>query len=234
MVASTDVRSTQLAGEQIVRLMLKRDMEEYHRDQMGRMAIHFAAARSVENFRAICDVWAGGEVADKIGRTTLHWASIGGMEVVVYRLLSLSDDSVNQGDRDGWTPLLWAARGSDTEQRELLPREQEEVIKLLLDRDADPYVRGKGLDQEWSPVKVAKYHGVDRRVIQLLEKKAKEKLEAMGSGNAWDAEFHASRKAARKDSWCGCCFSVSKILTMSPASVESLFDDSQQYTLTFG
>lgn len=214
------------SSEKVVRLMLERGVEIYTKDSMGRMAIHFAAARSKEIFRAMLDLWADFEVADKIGRTALLWASVGGIEYIVNSIVYLSKGSVNKGDRDGWTPLLWAARGSDTKQRKLLPGEQEEVINLLLIYGADPCVKAKGLDQEWSPVKVAKYHGVDGRVIRLLREKAKEELEATGSENSWDAEFHASRKAARRDSWCECCLSVSITLTISPLSLASAHSSS--------
>lgn len=217
------------SSEQVVRLMLERGVEIYVKDSIRRMAIHFAAARSMENFQAILRFWANVGVADKMGRTALHWASVSGMKNVVYDIMCLLEGYLNQGDRDGWTPLLWAAKGGDTKQRELLPREHEEVIKLLLDSGADPCVRGKGLDQEWSPVKVAKYHGVDRRVIRLLEEKAKDKLKATGSENAWDTDFHASRKAARKNSWCDCCFSVSIIEPRSLASAQSLFEPFQEH-----
>ena len=214
------------SSEKVVKLMLERGANSEVADVMGRTAIHFAAARSIENFYAIQESWANVDWADKMGRTALHWAAIGGMPLVVYKVMQLSRGSVDQGDRDGWTPLLWAARGSDTEQRTILPNEQEAVIEFLLYRGADPCVRAKGLDQEWSPVKVAKYHGANGKVIRLLERKAKEKLEATGGENAWDEEFHASRKAAQKSSWCDCCLSVSIMLTVLPrslASAQSLF-----------
>lgn len=214
------------SSEKVMEQMLDRGANSEVKDVMGRMAIHFAAARSIDSFFAILESGANVDWADKMGRTALHWAAIGGMKSVVHEIMWLLRGLVDQGDRDGWSPLLWAARGSDTEQRTVLPDEQEEVIELLLDRGADPCVRAKGLDQEWSPVKVAKYHGVSGKVIRLLEDKAKEKLMATGGEDAWDNEFHASRKAAKKSSWCACCFSVSIMLTISPrslASAQSLF-----------
>ena len=204
------------SSSEVVRLMLEKGVRINVKDKMGRMAIHFAAARSKENFLAIFECGVDVEVADEMGRTALHWASVGGMVYVVNHIISLSSGLVDQADRDGWTPLLWAARGSNTKQRTASSSEQEGVIEFLLDRDSDPCVRTKWVDQDWSPVRVAKYHGVDGRVIRLLEGKAKEKLEAMEGEDSWDEEFHASRKAARKDSWCDCCFLVGIILMMSP------------------
>ena len=174
------------SSEKIVGLMLERGATMDIRDTMGRMATQFAAARSIDNYFAILGSGANVDWADKMGRTALHWAAIGGMKSAVHDIICSSRGSVDQGDRDGWTPLLWAARGSDTEQRTVLPDEQEEVIGLLLARGADPCVRAKGLDQEWSPVKVAKYQGVSGKVIRLLEDKAKKKLMATGGEDAWN------------------------------------------------
>ena len=133
---------------------------------------------------------------------------------VVNHIISLSRDLVNQGDCAGWTPLLWAARGTNTTQARVSSSAQEKVIKLLLDRGADPCAISKGPNRGWSPVKVARYHGVDSRVIRLLEERAKDKLETTRSDNVWDEKFHASRQADQKEAWCGCCFAVSTLPTL--------------------
>ncbi len=172
----------------------------------------------MENFQAVLECGADVEVTDQMGRTALHWASVGGMAHVFNHIISLSRDLVDWGNVDGWTPLIWAARSGDNLQTGVSPSAQEEVIKLLLDLGADSCVRTTGLDREWSPVKVARYHGVDNRVIRLLEKKAKEKLEATRADSAWDEKFHASRKAAGKDGVkCDCCFLVRTLWLIPPA-----------------
>ena len=197
---------------EVVRLMLEKGARIDVKDDMGRIAIHFAAGRSMENFQAIFQSGADVEMADAMGRTALHWASVGGKVDIVNQIIALSGSLVDQADLDGWTALLWAARGSRTQQTEVSGSAQEEVIKLLLDRGADPCVKAKGLDCEWSAVKVARYHGVDSRVIRLLEEKAKEKLSATNGEDAWDDRSHKSRKAAEKRAWCDCCFSVGTFL----------------------
>ena len=61
---------------EIVRLMLVEFASIDVRDDMGRMAIHFAAARRMENFQATLESGADVEMADNMGRTALHWASV--------------------------------------------------------------------------------------------------------------------------------------------------------------
>lgn len=194
---------------QMVELILKKGAKINVEDEMGRVAIHFAAVRSVEHFHPILDAGADIEVRDKMGRTALHWAIIGGKIDVVRRVLSLSRDLVNEADIDSWTPLLWAARWFRSEFKPVTFNAQEEIINFLLDQGANPCVRGKGLDREWSPLKVARYHGVDDAVIQLLTAKAKEKLAAEGEEDTWDEAFHASKRAQRGTAICDSCLSVS-------------------------
>ncbi len=200
---------------EIVKIMLQKGASIEVKDEMGRMAIHFAAARSKENFQVILEYGADVETADKMGRTALHWASLGGIVQVIDRIISLSRGLVDRCDRNGWTPLLWAARSSSTEQRTVSPSEQEEVIKLLLKSGANPCVRTKGLDRNWSPVKVARYHGADSRVIRLLEEKAREKLKDTEGEDVWDEKTHKSGKAAGKSAYCDCCFSVGTLSSCS-------------------
>ena len=195
------------SSPEVVALMLEKGTSIDIRDPMGRMAIHFAAAGSMENFQLILRSGADVEVTDKTSRTALHWASTSGMAPVVNHIISLSRGLVDQVDCDGWSPLLWAARGCDSSLRNISSSAQEGVIQLLLDRGADPCVTTKELDRSWSPVKVARYHGADSRVIQLLEESAKEKLQDIGG--VWDEEFHASRPADwKKPWWCDCCLAV--------------------------
>lgn len=199
---------------EMVKLILEKGAKIDIKDGMGRVAIHFAAAQSLEHLQLILEAGADVEVMDKMGRTAMHWAATSGKIDVVERVLFLSRGLVDQADIDGWTPLLWVARGCGTPFKSATSKAQEEIIKLLLVRGADPCVRGKGLDREWSPVKVARYHGVDDAVVQLLIVKAKEKLAADGVEDTWDETFHTSRKALKQEKYCDSCFLVSTICTL--------------------
>lgn len=191
----------------ILKLLLDRGAHIDVPDPFGRVAIHFAASQAIEHFQPIHDAGGDVELADKMGRTALHWAVIGCHIDVVDRVISLSRGVVDQPDVDGWTPLLWAARGTGGHNQPS-PRQVEAVIKLLLERGADPYVRGAGHDREWSPVKVARYHGRDASIIKLLTPKAKAKPAIEGE-KEWDEEFHKSRKAKVGSGYCDCCETVS-------------------------
>ena len=179
------------------------------KDPMGPMAVHYAAAGSMDNFVEILRFGADVEGVDKIGRTALHWASVSGDVSVVNQIISASRGLVNQADNDGWTPLMWAARGCDTTLKKVSSSEQERLIKLLLHRGADPCVTVQEPDRLWSPVKVARYHGADTEVIKLLEDKAKDQLQ--DTGGVWGENLHASRQADGTKQWyCDCCFAVGR------------------------
>lgn len=196
----------------IVKMLVEKGATIDVKSEMGMMAVHFAARRSTKIFRTIVECGPDVEVSEWLGRTALHWASIGGMVQVVNRILSESKSLVDKGDVNGWTPLLWAAREISSASA------QEEVLKLLLDSGANPCVRAKILDEDWSPVKVARYYGQDRRVIELLEGKAKELLEATNGEDSWNENDHASRKADRKNATCDCCSLVGTFTLICPSS----------------
>ena len=90
----------------IVRMMLEKGVEIDVKNELGMMAVHFAARRGEQIFRTIVECGGDAEVSDKLGRTALHWASVGGMLHVINHILSESKRLVDQGDVNGWTPLL--------------------------------------------------------------------------------------------------------------------------------
>ena len=133
------------SAPEMVKLIIEEGTETDVKDGMGRVAIHFAAARSPRNLQLILIAGADIEVKDRMGRTAIHWAVIGGQIDVVERVLALSRGLVDQADIDGWTPLLWAAKGCGTYVKPATSWTQEKIITLLLDRGADPCIRGKGI-----------------------------------------------------------------------------------------
>src|ERR687897_3027909 len=67
---------------------------------------------------------AAADARDKLGRTALHWAAMGGhLEIV--RMLLDAGAPADAPDKNGWTPLSLIEDGVD-------------VAKLLLARGADP------------------------------------------------------------------------------------------------
>lgn len=161
----------------LVSLLLDKGATTDVSDGMGRMPIHFAASYGIDNFQLILE--AGGDIkaSDKTRRTALHWAAQHGRAQVVERILSvLPREVVDERDIDGWTPLCWAARGTENWLSWLSPglaheeADQIKVIQLLLGRGADRFTHGSIREQKWSPLKIARYCGADAEIINLLKR----------------------------------------------------------------
>merc|ERR1712093_62478 len=136
------------------------------------------------------------------GISAMHWAVVSGSLEVVERVYSLSRRLLDQPDNDGWTPLLWAARGCVTVYKETPSNAQEQIMSFLMDQGADPLVKGKGLDRTWTPIQVARYHGIDDEIIQFLVKSTKEKL---GKEELYAEADHACLKASEQVGSCDSC-----------------------------
>ncbi|KAL6878817.1 ankyrin repeat-containing domain protein [Trichoderma novae-zelandiae] len=187
------------------------------RDSFGRMPIHSAAFHGIDNFGAILD--AGGDISvkDYTGRTALHWAVQPGRLQVVEKIVSLLPDSkaVDEPDIDGWTPLCWAARGPGNWLHQEVagePQEQVKVMRLLLENGADRFVRASVGRQQWTPLKIARFHGAGEEVIQLLkhglgsadEEKEKDE-EKNKSGPEEESDEDKSRKGNLRSATCDSC-----------------------------
>jgi hypothetical protein len=73
-------------------------------------------------------------------------------------------------DEDGWTALCWAARGCGSQFRATALGAQFKVIKLLLDRGADPGVQARFSNKEWwTAPKIALYSSSPDDVLKLLD-----------------------------------------------------------------
>ncbi|GFP56204.1 ankyrin-3 [Trichoderma asperellum] len=116
------------------------------KDSMNRMPIHAGAFNGIENLKAILE--AGGDITsrDSIGRTALHWAAQPGRVQAVEKIISLlpNKEAIDELDIDGWTPLCWAARGTDcwlSVDHASEPEEQIKTMKLLLENGANRFVQ---------------------------------------------------------------------------------------------
>ncbi|GME36254.1 uncharacterized protein LTHEOB_4669 [Neofusicoccum parvum] len=157
------------------------------RDHAGRCPIHFAAVgQGTANFEALRDANADLYARDKAGRT-----------VATDGLLDVADD-------DGWAPLNYAARGTYHRFADLYGTEQQderkhEVVAFLIEQGADVWALSRGPDgKQWSPLKLANYHGAKQETLDLLTPKIKTSAE----GKAWDEEFHKSEKAFHQTQFC--------------------------------
>ncbi|KAI6380854.1 hypothetical protein MCOR25_001523 [Pyricularia grisea] len=119
---------------------------------------------------------------DVLGRVPLHYTvATGDIALITYVLeRSLAAGlTVNVPDNDGWTPLLWALRDADLFEwgDDGRDRRVDEVVRLLLDRGADPAVRVSvpaimdAPENEWFAVDVGRYYGTSSEVIGLLEER---------------------------------------------------------------
>lgn len=208
----------------IVKYLLDKGARPDVKDSLGRIPIHIAASRTLDHFELLFDEATYIPAEDILGRTPLHYAVVSGRVDLVKRVLELSPGLANAPDCDEWTPLLWAARtcgGQEMTKDEVL-----EIFELLLANGADLWVKGQGLDREWSPLMVARYHGADEQVIKLLTPASKRRVKN-GVEDLWDDDFRRSKgSTAAGPGFCDACLLVSCLInfTLSIAPVP-LFTD---------
>nr|RBR01853.1 hypothetical protein FVER53263_11220 [Fusarium verticillioides] len=191
----------------MIKLILEKGADIGWQDLQGRRPIHYAALKTVQHFNLLLE--GSGDDEERLGITTktksgltvLHFAVATGRSDLVELVLSHTSGtiSINEPDDDGWTPLLWACRVCESwgTPKEVSP----EIVKLLLDRGADPSVRGRTSDdREWSPLKMARFHGASQEVIDVLTASPSKRKE-----DDWKSKFHASKKAARTTWYCDLC-----------------------------
>ncbi|KAF4499814.1 ankyrin 1 [Fusarium agapanthi] len=191
----------------MIKLILEKGADIGWQDLHGRRPIHYAALKTVQHFQLLLE--ASGDDEERLGITTktksgltvLHFAVATGRSDLVELVLSHTSGTtaINEPDDDGWTPLLWACRVCESwgTPKEISP----EIVKLLLDRGADTSVRGRTSDdREWSPLKMARFHGASQEVIDLLTASPSKKKE-----DDWKSKFHVSKKAARTTWYCDLC-----------------------------
>lgn len=141
----------------LLKMLLAKSPEQPAPDQEGRNLLHMSAyGESLECFQSIENSGFDLEAMDRRKRTCLHIAASAGTYVESHAILEyLLERGLNpsQGDVDGWTPLLWAAKAGNIEN-----------IETLLEADADRSYQG---DREWIPFAIATYHG-NSRAAEIL------------------------------------------------------------------
>jgi ankyrin repeat protein len=191
----------------MIKLILDKGADIDWADNFGRRPIHYASFKTLDHVQLLLDSGADVTAKNKLGQTPLHIAVVTGRVDIVELILSRTKNYINEPDHDGWTPLLWACRLCDWWGT--TSNIEASVIKLLVSRGADLWVRGQSRDQEWSPLKLAKYHGASDEVVKLLTPKVKKRVNKKGEEEVWDAKFHASRRASRTSGYCDVCLFVS-------------------------
>ncbi|RTE81426.1 hypothetical protein BHE90_004097 [Fusarium euwallaceae] len=190
------------------KFLIERGADVGWKDPWGRRPVHFAALRTPGHFQLLLDSVSdmdddilGIDTKTNLGQTPLHFAVASGSTELVELILSRTRHKIiNEPDEDGWTPLLWACRPCN--QWGTPAQVEPVIVKLLLDRGADPSVRGRTWDdKQWSPLEMARYHGATEEVVQLLKK-----ADRHGSEKGEKDDFHASKKGVRdRTAFCDMC-----------------------------
>lgn len=198
----------------LIRLLIQHGADPAHRDEIGRKPVHLACYNSLEALQALNCSDEDFAARDKLGRVPLHFAVLSSQLELLEYVLERSKKAgldIDVRDNDGWTPLLWAARGTDLyiwgrEKREL---QAKEVIGFLLDNAADPSARGcvqrhfgEMEIHQWSASDVAGYHGLSELTEILV---------GADPSASRDANVRAGQKIGNepKDAYCDGCFVVS-------------------------
>lgn len=204
----------------VIRFLLNLGAWTDTRDQAGRYPIHLAAVgQGTANFEALRDANADLYARDKAGRTIVHFAIVSGRLNLLQCVLQATDGLLDVADDDGWTPLHYAARGTYHRFADLYGTEQQderkhEIVAFLIEQGADVWALSSGPDgKQWSPLKLANYHGAKQETLDLLAPTIKTSAE----GKAWDEEFHKSKKAFDQTEFCDACLFVS--LSVPPSQL---------------
>ncbi|TGO61908.1 hypothetical protein BELL_1139g00010 [Botrytis elliptica] len=201
----------------IVSLLLEKGASIHTQDFCGRLPIHLAAIHGGENLDIVIE--AGGDVTakDKLGRTALHYACQAGRSSSVKKLLDLvGEETANETDIDGWTPLHWAVRGTGNMIEEWRAGEaanEIETIRILIERGANRSAQFQVRGELWSPLRIANYRGAHENIIALLkgsvDSKEDEEFGGISPGNLEQsgAIVPKSKKIPHTSGWtCDGCF----------------------------
>lgn len=132
---------------------------------------------------------------DKQGRHVLHFCAGQGNHRIAGWMLSEHPETINDKDVDGWTPLHWACR-----------RKSAQVIELLIERGAEKNDRTK---RGWKPIDVAKYHGGDSEIMDLVRSESSDDF-VQGHGDPAVDEEERPNPETQERARCLCdsCYCV--------------------------
>ncbi|KAF3022967.1 Ankyrin-2 [Neopestalotiopsis sp. 37M] len=175
-------------------------------DDAGRRPIHVVHDNGFIDIQDLLSIGADPNARDMLGRTAVHYAAAAGNEKAVKVLLNESGVDVNETDIDGWTPLMWACQHN-------LSFKLIDVLECLISHGADISVRGRVEDEEWSPLKLARFHS--RHSFWILKKltpkdeKDSRHIESEDPSASLVNDFHESEMGWKGPyTLCNGCFCV--------------------------
>jgi ankyrin repeat protein len=194
----------------VVSFLLEKGARIDVRDIMGRNPAHRLGCRSLEilqTLRELPDALLA--KPDKLGRVPLHCVGLSGdvgLFREIYRRSCNVGIDVHVTDPDNWTPLHWAARVT----RRLswaVEADPADTIEFLILKGADLSAKGKMLNQEVTPLGIAKVYKASERIIRLLTPDA-----------GADPRNLIKAERTQTDTSCDGCFQVSTYWTIARAS----------------
>ncbi|KAI0099739.1 ankyrin repeat-containing domain protein [Nemania sp. FL0031] len=166
------IAASLMSSATVVRMLLTNRPDVSCTDTANRNPAQMASLRTVDMVELYVDKPKLFRREDRLGRKALHYAVGSGRLGVVKKVLELSsaDDGADMRDGDGWTPLMWAIRISTrTLSPDGIGNDQEAIIRYLVEeQNASTRLSLTGWHQTWSPIKLAKYHGVSAEIINIL------------------------------------------------------------------
>ncbi|KAM7194063.1 Ankyrin repeat-containing domain protein [Naviculisporaceae sp. PSN 640] len=190
-------------------------------DGLGRPPLFYACYRREGALEAVEYLLSQGVVIssddrDIMGRTVLHCAALAHNVGLIRKLIEINEDLVGATDHHGWTPLHWATRNAyrpDPKggwiEEEVVKDDLVQTVELLLDGDSQGLSKiGHASERAWTPVKLAKYHGV----FDILKDKLAmtPTYKADGGNNKQhteeEAQLYESPVAVKHTRLCDACF----------------------------